>query len=63
MLSQKLQPQPSEMSYEMVLTSQVHPAAEIPEPSSGIQARPCVNKHESITATHLIKDAVCFPAC
>lgn len=63
MLPQTFQPQPSEMRCEMVLASQAHPAAEIPEPDPGIQALACVNKQESIAATHPIKDAACFPAC
>lgn len=51
------------MRCEMVLASQAQPAAEIPEPDPGIQALACVNKDESIAATHPIKDAACFPAC
>lgn len=41
------------MRDEMLSAAQVRPAAEIPEPGSGIQALPCANKHMRATPRHI----------
>lgn len=53
MILKNVQSQPPEMRYEMVLTAQVHSAAEIPEPGSGIQVLPCVIKHMRASPIHI----------